>query len=234
MSRDGARCRRVIGSPAPPPAGSIASMDHSHRPDGPDHHERPDRPGRPDRPDRADLLADLKEPPVLAAGAYTLRPWSMADLHAVREASMDPLIPLITTVPPVYSDAEGIAFVERQWGRPAAGRYPMVIARASDGRAVGNVGLDILSADRATVGYWVLASARGAGAAGSALKAITDWGLRELGIARLDLYAEPWNTGSLRTAESAGYVREGLLHDWARVGGELKDMVMFAALRRPR
>ncbi|MFJ1585781.1 GNAT family N-acetyltransferase [Streptomyces sp. NPDC088197] len=186
------------------------------------------------RSDRRDVLTDLREPPVLGAGDYTLRPWSMADLHAVREASTDPLIPLITTVPPVYSDAEGIAFVERQWGRPAAGRYPMVIARASDGCAVGNVGLDIISADRATVGYWVLASARRAGAAGSALKAITEWGLHELGIARLDLYAEPWNTGSLRTAESAGYQREGLLRDWARVGGELKDVVMYAALRTPR
>lgn len=179
-------------------------------------------------------IDDLKEPPVLPAGAYTLRPWETADLHAVREAATDPLIPLITTVPAVYSDTEGTAFVERQWRRPATGHYPLVIARGSDGRAVGNVGLHVLSADRASVGYWVLASARGAGAAGAGLRAITDWGLRELGIARLELYVEPWNTGSLRTAESAGYQREGLLRDWQRVGGELKDMVMYATLRTPR
>jgi RimJ/RimL family protein N-acetyltransferase len=179
-------------------------------------------------------LDDLKEVPVLPAGAYTLRRWETGDLPVVREASTDPLIPLITTVPAVYSDAEGMAFVERQWGRPATGQYPFVIARAADGRAVGNAGLRVFSADRAAVGYWVAASARGAGAARAGLRAITAWGLRELGIARLELYAEPWNTGSLRTAESAGYVREGLLRDWQRVGGELKDMVMYAALRTPR
>jgi ribosomal-protein-alanine N-acetyltransferase len=179
----------------------------------------------------------LDEPaklPVLAAGSYTLRRWERDDLPAVREAAADALIPLITTVPAVYTEAEGVAFVERQWGRPAAGRYPFVIARAADGRAVGNVGLDLLNPDRAAVGYWVTPSARRSGAAGSGLRAITDWGFRELGLARLELYIEPWNTGSLRTAESAGYVREGLLRDWQRVGGELKDMVMYAALRRPR
>ncbi len=71
----------------------------------------------------------------------------------------------------------------------------------------------------------------------AALRAITAWGLGEPGFARLELYVEPWNTGSLsgrarRTAESAGYAREGLLRDWQRVGGELKDMLMYSALRR--
>ncbi|MEU6850052.1 GNAT family protein [Actinacidiphila alni] len=179
-------------------------------------------------------MGDIEDLPVLPAGAYTLRRWETGDLHVVREASADPLIPLITTVPAVYDHAAGRAFVERQWGRPATGHYPFVIARTADCRAVGNAGLRVISADRASVGYWVAPSARGAGAAGAGLRAITDWGLRELGIARLELYVEPWNTGSLRTAESAGYVREGLLRDWQRVGGELKDMVMYAALRRPR
>lgn len=75
-------------------------------------------------------------------------------------------------------------------------------------------------------------SARGAGAAGSAPRAITAWGLGELGFVRMELYAEPWNTASRRTAVSAGYAEEGLLRDWQRVGGELRGMLMYSALRR--
>jgi RimJ/RimL family protein N-acetyltransferase len=92
----------------------------------------------------------------------------------------------------------------------------------------------MVTRDRASVGYWVAPSARRSGAARSALRAITAWGLRDLGIARLELHIEPWNTGSLRTAESCGYQREGLMRDWMRVGGELRDAFMYTVLRTPR
>jgi RimJ/RimL family protein N-acetyltransferase len=181
-------------------------------------------------------MADPDPPdvPVLPAEGYVLRRWETADLPVLREAAEDPYIPLITTVPPVYTDAAGTAFLERQWGQPATGRYTFAVARGGDGGAVGQMGLRIIDADRAAVGYWIAPSARRAGAAGAALRAVTAWGLGELVIARLELYAEPWNTGSRRTALSAGYACEGLLRDWQRVGGELRDMLMFSALRRPR
>ena len=184
-----------------------------------------------------------RELPVLPAEGFVLRRWELSDLPAVREASADPLIPLITTVPAVYSRAAAEEFVRRQWGRPATGQFPFAIVRAdgtggadgpsgAGGTAIGHVTLRTITPDRAAAGYWVVPSARGAGAAGAALRAITAWGLGEPGFARLELYVEPWNTGSRRTAESAGYAREGLLRDWQRVGGELKDMLMYSALRR--
>ncbi|WUP46985.1 GNAT family N-acetyltransferase [Streptomyces sp. NBC_00259] len=87
----------------------------------------------------------------------------MSDLQLVREASEDDYIPLITTVPSLYSESAGVAFVERQWGRATmrAG-YPFVIV-SSDGRPVGNVGLWLhdLGQGRASLGYWVVKSARG-------------------------------------------------------------------------
>jgi RimJ/RimL family protein N-acetyltransferase len=51
-----------------------------------------------------------------------------------------------------------------------------------------------------------------------------------LRIARLELYVEPWNTASIRTAESAGFQREGLLRSWQEVGGIRKDMYMYSRL----
>jgi RimJ/RimL family protein N-acetyltransferase len=175
--------------------------------------------------------------PELAAGAgFGLRPWRLSDLPLVREASTDAYIPLITTVPSPYSDVAAVAFVERQWGRATARTgYPFVIVGA-DGLPVGNVGLWLkdLGQGRASLGYWVVESARGRGAAVAALGAVADWALHELRIPRLELYVEPWNTGSVRTAERAGFQREGLLRGWQQVGAERRDMFMYARLNDER
>ncbi len=48
---------------------------------------------------------------------------------------------------------------------------------------------------------------------------------------RVELYVEPWNTASLAVAERNGYLREGLLRDHHRLGGEWRDMVLLAAVR---
>jgi RimJ/RimL family protein N-acetyltransferase len=171
--------------------------------------------------------------PVLAAGPFRLRPFVMADLHVVREAAKDPHIPLITTVPAAFTDAEGRRFIERQWDRARRGSgYSFAITNAATGRAVGQIGLwlDNIGAGRASIGYWVVASARGRGAAGHALRTLSFWALGVLRIPRLELYAEPWNEASIRTAERAGFQREGLLRSWQEVGGERKDMFMYSLL----
>jgi RimJ/RimL family protein N-acetyltransferase len=172
--------------------------------------------------------------PALAAGPFRLRPFVMADLHLVREAAQDPYVPLITTVPTEFTEAEGRRFIERQWDRARRrSGYSFAITDAATGRAVGSIGLWLhdIGAGRASVGCWVAASARGRGAAGQALKTLTFWALGVLGIPRLELYVEPWNEACIRTAERAGFQREGLLRSWQEVGGERKDMLMYSLLR---
>lgn len=180
--------------------------------------------------DRMDQPLDVPE--LAAAGGFTLRPWRLSDLPLVREASQDPYIPLITTVPSPWSEQAGVAFVERQWGRASArAGYPFVVV-GPGGRPVGSVGLWLRNLDqgRASLGYWVLASARGQGAAVAATGAVTDWAFRELRIPRLELWMEPWNTASVRTAERAGFRREGLLRGWQRIGEARRDVFMYGLL----
>lgn len=83
---------------------------------------------------------------------------------------------------------------------------------------------------RASLGYWVAASARGRRAAAFAVLTMARWAHHDLGIPRLQLCVEPWNTPSIRAAERAGFRREGLLRSWQRVGDERKDMYMYARL----
>jgi RimJ/RimL family protein N-acetyltransferase len=177
----------------------------------------------------------MKEPlvvPELVAGSnLVLRPWVLDDVDLVREAAADELIPLITTVPSAYSDAEGIAFIERQWARASTRQgYSFAIARTADGRAVGQIGLWPHAQGRASLGYWVAKSARGQGIALAALRAVSFWGLSVVAIPRLELYVEPWNVASWKTAERVGFKREGLLRSWQEVGAERRDMYMYSML----
>jgi RimJ/RimL family protein N-acetyltransferase len=76
----------------------------------------------------------------------------------------------------------------------------------------------------------VAASERGRHAARHALAALTRWAFAALPVPRLELYVEPWNRASMRTAEAAGFRKEGLLRSWQEIGGERKDMFMFSLL----
>ncbi|MFC9988722.1 GNAT family N-acetyltransferase [Streptomyces globisporus] len=184
-------------------------------------------------PDPAPGPEPLTVPSMSAGPDFVLRPWEMSDLPLVREASLDPYIPLITTIPAPYSEAAAEAFVRRQWERAATGAgYPFAIVRSRDRRPVGAIGLWLreLPEGRASLGYWLTDLARGQGVARAALRTVTGWALRDLGVPRLQLYIEPWNTASARIAEDIGFRREGLLRGWQQVGDERRDMAVYALL----
>jgi RimJ/RimL family protein N-acetyltransferase len=173
------------------------------------------------------------ELPELRAGPFCVRAWQVKDLALVREVSSDSHIPKITTVPPNYTDEEGRLFLQRQWDRAATGAgYSFVITEAERDRGIGAIGLWLRNIDlgRGSIGYWVAPSARGRNAAWHALCAVRDWAFITHHIPRLELYVEPWNTASIRTAEGAGFRREGVLRSWEAVGGERRDMLMFSLL----
>ncbi|MFI6818811.1 GNAT family N-acetyltransferase [Nonomuraea sp. NPDC050328] len=171
----------------------------------------------------------MEVPEIAVAPGFVLRPWRLDDVEVVREASRDPYIPLISSVPAEFTEAEAEAFLRRQWQRAEEGvGYSFAIAVA--GHAVGQMGLWPGPHERASVGYWIAPSARGKGIVVAALDALSRWGLTELPVARLELQVEPWNIGSWKAAERAGYEREGLLRSWMEIGGERKDMYMYSRL----
>jgi RimJ/RimL family protein N-acetyltransferase len=175
------------------------------------------------------------EVPELHSGTIVLRPFTLADLPMIREASGDPYIPSITSIPPVYSDDEGRAFIERQVERSQGGHgYPFVIAAASDpGRGLGSVGLWLREIDsgRASIGYWLLPSARGNKLAAQALRAVVEFAFATLAIPRLHLFIEPWNVASQRTADAVGFTQVALLRGWERIDGAQHDAFCYALLR---
>jgi RimJ/RimL family protein N-acetyltransferase len=182
-------------------------------------------------------MAPLSELPRLVSQPIVLRRWTIGDLSLVQSASIDPVIPRITSVPTTDDPDEARAFVERQDVRPTSGEgYSSAIADAASDEALGQIGLwpRELEHGRASVGYWIIACQRRRGIASVALRAISEWGLGLPGIDRLELYVEPWNEGSYRTAERVGYKREVLLRRWESCGGGRRDMYMYSLLREDR
>ncbi len=149
----------------------------------------------------------------------------------VAEAAGDPAIPAVSSVPSPYTEEAGRTYLWHQQHAVREGfGYAFVIAREADDVGVGSIGLWLRDADlgRASVGYWVVPSARGRGAAACALRGLSRWALAQLPIARLELWIEPWNVASHRTAERGGYLLEGLLRSWLPVDSERRDMYVFS------
>jgi RimJ/RimL family protein N-acetyltransferase len=157
-----------------------------------------------------------------------LRPWSFDDVPAVLAAAQDPYIPQITTVPVAPDEREARAFITRQWDRARSGLgYSFAICEPAT--AVGQIGLWPRD-DGASVGYWLVPSARGRGLAARALDLLVDWAAAT-GYATLELFAEPWNEASLATARRCGFVEAGMVRAHHQVGTEPRDAVRMLRAR---
>ena len=180
--------------------------------------------------------ADLPPWPTgpVAYGPVVLREFEVRDVPMAIEASTDPYIPLIGTLPANASEQEAQDWVDRQRGRLAEGLgFSFAVAEADTDRAVGAIGLWLagLRPGRATAGYSIIPSARGRGLAAAALIAVTEFAWTIPALHRIELHIEPWNEGSIRTAERAGYEREGLMRSHQEIGGCRRDMLLYATVR---
>jgi [ribosomal protein S5]-alanine N-acetyltransferase len=176
--------------------------------------------------------------PELQEGPVLLRPFLPSDLSLIRRAASDPYIPAVTSVPSNYSDDEGRAFIARQHHQAIHGHgYSFAISEAAEPRlGIGGLGLWLheIESGRASIGYWIIPSARGKGLAGWALRGAVAFAFEVLSIPRLHLFIEPWNVASQHTAESAGFTREALLVGWERINDVQRDVYSYSLLREGR
>jgi RimJ/RimL family protein N-acetyltransferase len=178
--------------------------------------------------DRRPLPAD----PGLTDGQVSLRWFRPEDAADVARACSDPLTARWLPVPVPYTLEDGRTYVEDVvpvgWADGTSATFAVVSAQ--DGGFLGDISLKLPHRDLrfGEVGYWTAPWARGQGVASRATRLVADWGLRELGLNRVELLAEVGNVASQRVAEKAGFVREGVVRRArpARDGSGL-DMVLF-------
>jgi RimJ/RimL family protein N-acetyltransferase/predicted O-methyltransferase YrrM len=162
------------------------------------------------------------EPP-LADDAVVLRAFDERDLPTLERAANDQDV---VSAFGSASAGDALAFHRRRWEDGSAAAFAIC---PGGGGSVGGVLLEPRRAGVAAVGYWLLPEARGQGYATRAVRLLTEWGIRALGFARVELWATVENDASQRVAERAGFQREGVLRAYAegRDGGRL-DAIFFS------
>jgi RimJ/RimL family protein N-acetyltransferase len=174
----------------------------------------------------------LPDPP-LTDGMVSLRPWLEDDLPLMTKALQDPEIPRWTTIPAPYGERDAREYLRRAQPDRLAGReLGLAVADAAEGTLLGGCGLSRFDWTdlRCEIGYWIASEARGRTVGTRAVRLLSRWALRSLGLERIELLVDPLNEPSNRLAASAGFVREGLMRAYRRRGGGRWDLVMYALL----
>jgi ribosomal-protein-alanine N-acetyltransferase len=141
----------------------------------------------------------------IPAGPYRLRRWSNRDIPALAAACQDSEIARwLRQIPQPYTEANARAFVTQANVSLATGVAVLLAIVDSSGDLLGSVGLHLLD-DPVSLGYWVVAPARGRAVAAEATRALVGWAFRSLGLERVVIHAQPDNIASQRVAEKSGF-----------------------------
>lgn len=165
-----------------------------------------------------------------------IRPVRVTDAETVYLAIRESILELSTWMVwahPGYSMQDTLEFVhgaEEAWAKDT--EFSFAIVDHWSGKFLGTVGLNNINRQyqMCNLGYWVRTAetGRGLGARGTHLAA--RFGLRELGLNRIEIVAAVDNIASQKTAEKAGAHREGVLRHRIISQGEPKDAVMFSLI----
>ena len=156
----------------------------------------------------------------------SLRPPDERDLPAIERGIDDPDV-VRAFGRPTLSARQLLELNRRRWAEGTGATF--AICDAAD-ECLGHVFVNITGAARGNVGYWLLPEARGKGLATRAVRLISWWALRDLGLARVGLSTELSNHESQRVAERSGFQKEGILRSFNEIDGRRSDCVIFSLL----
>jgi [ribosomal protein S5]-alanine N-acetyltransferase len=160
----------------------------------------------------------------LTDGVVLLRASEPRDIPAIEAGIHDPDV--VRWIGPTHgSGADVIALNQQRW----ANGSPTLSICEPDGTCIGLIWINVREADQTIgwVGYWLLPSARGRGLATRAVRLISGWAMREVGLTTLRLTTEPENERSRRVAERSGFRQIDVLHHQATLNGRLIDQVVY-------
>lgn len=131
--------------------------------------------------------------------------------------------------PHPFRESDGAAYIASVLSRPVQDSFAIVVDDHAIGGISLRVGTDIerLSAE---LGYWIGEAFWGRGIVSDAVGVVTDFGFRELRLARI--FAVPFadNVASHRVLEKAGYQHEGVLRASAIKDGRILDQYLYARI----
>jgi ribosomal-protein-serine acetyltransferase len=163
------------------------------------------------------------------------RTYQIADapalLEAVRESHGPEFVRWAPWCRPDYRMSDSLAFIERQllaWSSGTAYSFALF----TGGDFVGGCGLNQIQPIHgyANLGYWVRRSAWGRNIAVQAVTEVAGYAFTQLKLNRVELVIPVGNHRSVRVAEKAGAVHEGVLRNRLLIQGQLHSAHMFSLI----
>ncbi len=108
--------------------------------------------------------------------------------------------------------------------------YPFLVFRKADGALAGGVTLSNVRrgvAQMASVGYWVGQPYARQGVTTAAVRAVTAFAFRELGLHRIEAACLPANHASRGVLRNVGFHEEGLAPTYLKIDGVWRDHLLF-------
>jgi RimJ/RimL family protein N-acetyltransferase len=175
---------------------------------------------------------DYPNPP-LSDDVVSLRPWRLPDDFATLEnASSDLRISVSTSLPADLTEEAAAAWLQRQHQRVTEGSGISMAITTHGDQSVGLAG--IYGLDRGwgmgSLGFWVAPAVRGQGTAQRGVRLLVEWAWKALDLTRVEARIVPDNVSSIRVAEEAGLVREGLHPARYHKGGVWFDLLTYGAV----
>jgi RimJ/RimL family protein N-acetyltransferase len=146
----------------------------------------------------------------------------------------DPTLGGMLGIEPEQENAEWLRSTFPEDGQDSEQRQAhwFAIAHPQSGELIGEIGLVGISWPnrRAGLSILVLPGSRRAGVGREAIELLVEWAQRELGLHRIELHTLPENAPMQALAEASGFMREGVLRDYAVERGHFVDNVAYARL----
>jgi RimJ/RimL family protein N-acetyltransferase len=162
----------------------------------------------------------------MADQTVALRPFTRDDVPAVTAACQDQEIARWTTIPSPYDESHASSWIEQHERlRSEREAFPFAIVDAETGRFLGSISVQRPGGDPPSgeVGYWVASPDRERGVATRALRLISEWAFRDLGLVSLHLHTMIGNVASERVADKAGYALVGEVTDYRPLNAPDQD-----------
>lgn len=167
--------------------------------------------------------------PPLTDGLIRLRPPDDCDIDAIDRGITDPDV-VRWIGRPTMAAREVLELNRSRW-RDGSG--PTFAICEPDDVCVGHVWLNRHGGGHWSVGYWLLPEARGRGLATRAVRLVSAWAFRDLGLTELSLVTDSQNPWSQRVADRSGFTLEGPARPAVDAEGQPIELLDYR-LRPPR
>lgn len=134
---------------------------------------------------------------------------------------------------PDYSENQNLLWYvayPKNWKRQI--EFPFAVIEKNTGRYIGECVLNHINHMHkvANVTYWIKKEYTGKGIATRAVKLIAGFGFQNLDMRRIEIFMEPENSASIKVAEKAGAVKEGILRNRILSNEISKDAILYSLI----